>query len=69
MRFVVIKTEIYQRAILSLLGLKSSLSKIPISSNTLFQKYKMDEMIKKFLLAGNRFMLEMHLRQPRVTYR
>ena len=28
----------------------------------------MNEMINKFLLAGDRFMPEMHLRQPVVTY-
>ena len=28
----------------------------------------MNETVNKFLLAGNKFMLEMHLKQPRFTY-
>ena len=30
--------------------------------------YKMNEIVNKFLLAGDKFMPEMHLRQPRFTY-
>ena len=30
--------------------------------------YKMNEMINKFLLTGDKFMPEMHLRQPGFTY-
>ena len=30
--------------------------------------YKMNDIIKKFLLAGDKFMPEMHLRQPGFTY-
>ena len=30
--------------------------------------YKMNEIVNKFLLAGDKFMSEMHLRQPRFTY-
>ena len=30
--------------------------------------YKMNDIINKFLLAGDKFMPEMHLRQPRFTY-
>ena len=29
---------------------------------------KVNEIVKKFLLAGDRFMLEMHLQQPGFTY-
>ena len=29
---------------------------------------KMTEIVNKFLLAGDKFMLEMHLRQPGFTY-
>ena len=32
-------------------------------------KYKMDKIIYKFLLAGDKFMFEMDLRQPRLAYR
>ena len=28
----------------------------------------MNEIVNKFLLAGHKFMPEMHLRQPRITY-
>ena len=28
----------------------------------------MNEIVNKFLLAGDKFMLEMHLKQPRLTY-
>ena len=31
--------------------------------------YKMNEIINKFVLAGNKFMPEMDLRQPGFTYR
>ena len=31
-------------------------------------KYKTNEIVNKFLLAGDKFMSEMHLRQPRFTY-
>ena len=30
--------------------------------------YKMNNIISKFLLAGDKFMPEMHLRQPQLTY-
>ena len=30
--------------------------------------YKMNEMVHKFLLAGDKFMPEMHLKQPGFTY-
>ena len=32
------------------------------------QLYKMNDKIKKFLLAGDKFMPEMHLRKPQFTY-
>ena len=30
--------------------------------------YKMNEIVNTFLLAGNKFRPEMHLKQPRYTY-
>ena len=30
--------------------------------------YKMNEIVNNFLLAGNKFMPEMHLKQPGLTY-
>ena len=32
------------------------------------ENYKMNDIINKFLLAGNKFMPEMHLKQPGFTY-
>ena len=31
-------------------------------------EYKMNELVKKLLLAGDKFMPEMHLKQPGFTY-
>ena len=33
-----------------------------------FNEYKMNDIINKFLLAGDKFMPEMNLRQPQFTY-
>ena len=33
-----------------------------------FEVYKMNEIVHKFLLAGDKFMREMHLKQPGFTY-
>ena len=32
------------------------------------EMYKMNDIVNKFLLDGDRFMLEMHLKQPGLTY-
>ena len=60
--------------LLSTLGIKAPLSKIPLVGPLLFQRsqqdntrYKINEIINKFLLAEDRFMPEMHLRQPGFT--
>ena len=31
-------------------------------------QYKMNEIVSKFLLVGDKFMLEMHLKQPGLNY-
>ena len=56
-------------------GLLSNLLavKLPILGDiskvgTLFLKYKINAIIKEFLLTGDKFMPEMHLRQPGFTY-
>ena len=54
--------------LLSKLGIKTALSKIPILGDVLFYIYKMNEIVHKFLLAGEKFMPEMHLRQPQFVY-
>ena len=43
------------------------LSDLPIA-NISFQKYKMNAIVNKLLLAGDKFMPEMNLRQPGFTY-
>ena len=44
--------------ILGNLGLKTALNKIPLAGDILFQNCKMNEIINKFLLAGDKFMPE-----------
>ena len=48
------------------LGIKTPLSKIPLLN---ILSVKMDNIINKFLLTGDKLMPEMHLRQPGFTYR
>ena len=36
--------------------------------NVYTKLYKMNEIVNKFLLAGDKFMPEMHLKQPGFTY-
>ena len=43
------------------------LNDLPIA-NILFQKYKMNEIVNNLLLAGYKFMPEMHLKQSGFTY-
>ena len=48
-----------------------TLNAIPLSTtplNAFPLNYKMNDIINKFLLAGDKFMPEMHLRQPGFTY-
>ena len=55
--------------VLSNLGLKTPLDKIPVLSKYfVLIKYKMNNLINKFLLAGDKFVPEIHLRQPQFTY-
>ena len=54
--------------LLSSLGQKTSLCKVPLLGEILFQRYKTHEIINKFLLRGDQFMSVMHLRQPGFTY-
>ena len=49
------------------LGIKAPLNKIPLLCPLLFYEYKMNKIVR-FLLAGDRFISEMHLRQPGFTY-
>ena len=58
------------KGLLSDLGIKTPLSKIPLL-NVLFWmqlSIKMNEIVKTFLLVGDKFMPEMHLKQPGFIY-
>ena len=51
------------------LGIKASLGKVPILGDILFLMHiKMNEIVNKFLLAADKFMPEMHLKQTGFTY-
>ena len=61
--------------LLSSLGFKTlviskilRLSKIPLFGGLFFWVYKMNELVNKFLLVGDKFMPEMHLKQSGFTY-
>ena len=54
--------------ILSNLGLKVPLNKIPLLSDNLFRIINVNEIVNKFLLAGDKFITKMHLKQPGCTY-
>ena len=56
------------KGLLISLDLKTQLSKIPLFGNIFFWVYKINKIVNKFLLAGDKFMLEMHLKQPGFTY-
>ena len=56
------------KGLLSSLGLKTPLNKIPLLGGTLFWVYKMNEIVNKFLLAGDKFIPQMHLKQSGFTY-
>ena len=56
------------KGLLSNLGIRTPLSKVPILGDILFEMYKVNEIVHKFLLAGDKCMPEMHLKQPGFTY-
>ena len=57
------------KELLSNLGMKALLNKIQKLGDILFwMKIIMNEIVYTFLVAGDKFMPEMHLRQPRFTY-
>ena len=55
------------KGLLSNLGLRTPLSKVPILGDILFWRYKMNEKVNNFLLAVDKFMSEMNLKQPGFT--
>ena len=50
------------------MGIRTPLSKIPVLGDIFFKMSKMNDIINKFLLAGDKFIPEMHLKQPKFTY-
>ena len=48
--------------LLSSLGIKTPLNQIPLFGPTLFERYKINEIINKFLLGGYKVMPETHLK-------
>ena len=54
--------------LLSNLGLRTPLRKVLLLGDILFQLYKINEIVKELLLAGDKCMPEMHLNQPGFTY-
>ena len=52
--------------LLSSLRIKTALRKNFLVGPLLFQRYKMNEIVNKFLLARDKFIPEMHLTQPTV---
>ena len=52
-------TEKEASGVLSMLGLKTPVSKLSITGNILFQRHKMNEITNKCLLVGDKFMPEM----------
>ena len=51
------------KGLLNKLGVKTPSSKIPILGDILFWMHiKINEIVNKFLLVGDKFMLEMHLK-------
>ena len=57
------------KGLLSNLGVRTPLSKVPILGHILFWMcIKMNEIVNKSLLAGDKFMPEIHLKQPGFTY-
>ena len=56
------------KGLLSNLGIKTPLRKILLLNILFWMRIKMNEIINKFLLVGDKFMPEMHLKHPGFTY-
>ena len=58
------------KGLLRNLGIKTPLGKVPILGDILFLRVriKMNEIVSMFLLVGDKYMPEMHLKQPGFTY-
>ena len=56
------------KGLLSNLGTKIPLSKIPLLNVFFLRCKKMNESLNTYLLVGDKFMPQMHLKQPGFTY-
>ena len=56
------------KGLLSNLGIKTLLNKIPLLNFFVLKCIKRNEIVNKYLLVGDKFMPEMHLKQPVFTY-
>ena len=57
------------KGLLSNLGVRTPLSEVPTLGDILSKMYKkMNNVVNKILLAGDKFKPEMHLKQPGFTY-
>ena len=54
------------KSLLSNLGIKRPLSKVPLLNVLFWMCIKMNEIINNFLLVGDKFMPEMHLKQQKL---
>ena len=74
MRFVAVKKSRFvkeqeAKGLLSkLTGIKASLLNDSSIENILFKKYKINAIVNKILLSGDKFMPEIHLKQHGFTY-
>ena len=50
------------RGLLGSLGIKTTLIKIPLVGPLLLYEYKMNKIVNKFLIAGDKYMPEIHLK-------
>ena len=71
MQYAVVKNQ-EAKGLLSNLGFRKPLSKVLLLGDILFQSaiklYKMNKIVNKLLLAGDKFMPEINLKQPVFTY-
>ena len=71
MQYAVVKNQ-EAEGLLSNLGFRKPLRKVLLLGDILFQSaielYKMNKIVNKFLLANDKFMPEVNLKQPVFTY-
>ena len=68
-RFLSSFKEQEANALLGNLGSKTPLNKILLLVDISFLRYKMNKIVNRFLLAGDKFMVEVQLTQPVFMYK